>query len=1235
MSKKRIIKGVSTVDTNQKKEKVSSKSIEDQLNSLFDENYYLSANADIRNNDIPALEHYLSFGHKEGRCPNILFDPIYYRLSNMEPFEYDMEPMQHYLKNGKNLLDPHPLFDSKFYQTNWGKPIKDMSLLEHFLTIGWKEKVSPTPHFDFEYYLENNSDIREAKMNPLLHYLQYGENENRKPNIDFIPSDSPKPAMYKLWNHMAYQERRKLTYFAIYKEGKPDIFHPTVLDKLEDIIAPTRKLSRVFDSEYYLNVYDDIRTAGLNPFDHYVNYGTYEGRLPNALFDPGYYRLNNMEAGTKEEPLNHYIKNHDKKLNPHPLFDTEYYAKQLDNESLDGKTYLEHFLQKGWKKGISPTPHFDIEYYLETYPNIKQHKLNPLIHYLTFGEKEGYSPSPNFYPNFFEKPPKLPEENVVVFKGKTKLQFYAEDKLVHNKPFQKFLTGLYQVPKDEPCMIFVTHDASRTGAPLIILRLAEYFKKHLGITPINISFGGKDLLSDFDVAGPTYTLQYYGKNEESLDIEFVALCNALKARLPIGALVNSAESRRMLPYLKNQNIKVISLVHEMANYYPKDAWKIISKNSELVVFPSQPVLEQAVKNTAFKKDQVLVKGQGLFKPELLKVDKTKAKAKLRKQLKLSKDAFIILGCGTANERKGIDIFVATAIDYLQSNTQKNNVYFVWLGEIIDEYCINRALQDIEITGLNDKILFPGAVSDTSTFFVGSDMFYLTSRADPFPCVVHEAMAAQLVLVGFEGTGGFVEAIDNTCGYSVPFRDLSQVTEIIDDLYAHPEKLKMMGAKAKTRVINEFDYLKYTKEVGQLFIDLPTDVKNKKIINAKKATLAKAIDGKVKFQEKKKVIFALNDWYISGVNTVVDNLVRQLNKLGYDAYILFTSQQSLGQPEEFLPDAPYRFLTDKYLNTEETWDLLKEYLEAATPCVFFPNCDYVASSLSPDLNNDVGIVGVLHSDDSEHYEHGYRLGHYWNHIVTVSGLLKTEMKKYNPLFDPKTTAIYNGIDVEDLKESPNKNTKFSIIYTGRIVQYQKRIFDLYKIAEKLDERGVDFVFTFIGGGEDEGDFRAMIQPLEEKGRIRYLGRQPMKTVFKELKKHHVFALFSDFEGLPMSLLEALACWCVPVVTDIKSGIQEVLESGKNSIISPLDDIDTFVDNLEKLSKDPKSLAKLAKNAYATLKEKKLRSEDMGESYAKVIDAVFKEIESKVYERPEALTFRSPFGNRLIPPMMQKL
>ncbi len=69
-----------------------------------------------------------------------------------------------------------------------------------------------------------------------------------------------------------------------------------------------RRAAIFFDSQWYLNAYPDIREAGVDPLEHFLDYGAKEGRNPNALFDSlSYLRVNPDVAGFGPGPFIHYI----------------------------------------------------------------------------------------------------------------------------------------------------------------------------------------------------------------------------------------------------------------------------------------------------------------------------------------------------------------------------------------------------------------------------------------------------------------------------------------------------------------------------------------------------------------------------------------------------------------------------------------------------------------------------------------------------------------------------------------------------------------------------------------------------------------------------------------------------------------------------------------------------------------------------------------------------------------
>lgn len=91
---------------------------------------------------------------------------------------------------------------------------------------------------------------------------------------------------------------------------------------------PGSTFRRLFDAEFYMERYPDVREAGMNPLLHYVLHGAVEERKPNAWFQPEYYATVCEAARGVENPLLHFAENAERQCSsPHPLFDSEAYLR--------------------------------------------------------------------------------------------------------------------------------------------------------------------------------------------------------------------------------------------------------------------------------------------------------------------------------------------------------------------------------------------------------------------------------------------------------------------------------------------------------------------------------------------------------------------------------------------------------------------------------------------------------------------------------------------------------------------------------------------------------------------------------------------------------------------------------------------------------------------------------------------------------------------------------------------
>ena len=74
------------------------------------------------------------------------------------------------------------LFDKRWYRRNQMRGLSKLSdPLWHFLALGRKHELDPSPMFDTEHYISSNPDVRDSNLNPLFHYLEYGIGERRQP----------------------------------------------------------------------------------------------------------------------------------------------------------------------------------------------------------------------------------------------------------------------------------------------------------------------------------------------------------------------------------------------------------------------------------------------------------------------------------------------------------------------------------------------------------------------------------------------------------------------------------------------------------------------------------------------------------------------------------------------------------------------------------------------------------------------------------------------------------------------------------------------------------------------------------------------------------------------------------------------------------------------------------------------------------------------------------------------
>lgn len=271
--------------------------------------------------------------------------------------------------------------------------------------------------------------------------------------------------------------------------------------------------------------------------------------------------------------------------------------------------------------------------------------------------------------------------------------------------------------------------------------------------------------------------------------------------------------------------------------------------------------------------------------------------------------------------------------------------------------------------------------------------------------------------------------------------------------------------------------------------------------------------------------------------------------------------------------------------EQRLRLLREYLERHQPCIYLPNHDVEHSSVSASLPDLAFTIGILHSDDPQHYDHFLRLGRHWHATVAVSDEIAARAKALAPDLSHTVRSIPYGVDEPRASAGTRSamESRLELVYAGRIVQGQKRILDLLRIAHGLKERNVPFRLSVAGGGADLERFLAKAAALRASGCLEFVGTLTQTELQELYARSHVAVLPSAFEGLSLFLLESMASGCVPVATTIESGTPQLIRSGENGYLVEPGNIEGFVSCLVDVVRDGECWKRMSLRAADTVRD----------------------------------------------------
>lgn len=380
---------------------------------------------------------------------------------------------------------------------------------------------------------------------------------------------------------------------------------------------------------------------------------------------------------------------------------------------------------------------------------------------------------------------------------------------------------------DRTRVLFVSHEATRTGAPMIVLNILKHFSQFCDVHCETILHSGGHIAADFQKYSEVDCLNLPRATSDDVKRRVRSFCQRYRGNLPALAVCNSMESRFIAEEVAALGIPVLFLVHELPSSYTEADYQSVFAMSQKVVFPVQTVREAVDRKSPIPTGKAVVLPQGLLNPEFgTRINRADSRRRVLAELGLPENTFLVLGCGTLDLRKGIDHFANICREVQSRSGQTRPIHFLWVGEgpRFNHTPYHYVQVDLEKSGCLGFVHFVGDRPDVEPYFMGSDVFLMSSRVDPFPCVIHEAMACGLPIITFQNSGGAVEAVAGGGGMTVPYADYAQTAELIRMLSIQPELASSMKDKSRERVHSRYRFVDY----GDKLIDLAESICGKRL-----------------------------------------------------------------------------------------------------------------------------------------------------------------------------------------------------------------------------------------------------------------------------------------------------------------------------------------------------------------------------------------------------------------------
>lgn len=309
---------------------------------------------------------------------------------------------------------------------------------------------------------------------------------------------------------------------------------------------------------------------------------------------------------------------------------------------------------------------------------------------------------------------------------------------------------------------------------------------------------------------------------------------------------------------------------------------------------------------------------------------------------------------------------------------------------------------------------------------------------------------------------------------------------------------------------------------------------------------------------RKIVTIIPTLEIGGAESLVISLLTNYNHKKEKIILIMLFNKDKNLYEDILSKYPIEII---YMNKRNGADLslffsLYKILNKIQPDIIHTHL-YSSSYVLPwkVFHNNVFWYHTVHSvAEKELYSFHIKLmkiAYYFNlaQPVAISDLIKKSIIDFYNVSENRVKTIYNGINLENYKVDKKQyffNDKINLVSVGRLTTVKNHMM-LLRVLKKINNN--KFSLTIVGGGDQKNILNKYIIDNNLGDMVKMVGET--NNVVNYLKLADIFVLTSIYEGLPISIIEAMAAG-LPIVSSDVGGVSDIVKNEVNGFLFNKDD-----------------------------------------------------------------------------------